>query len=210
MGPKKASTKAATAKAPSKAGAAKAAPKAKAKAGGFMSTVLKQIADKEDADKEQADKNKEQGEDDMSVLKLMPASSEGAPAASQDDDHVPAAQADPPEEEEDYEDGKPDPRPCSRAQAYVFKKYFTELDKEVQQEWLTLQRPGGATGKQARKNEIVNASVPRNASFKGKIEVKRMTLSKVVQLTDTNEKTIEEVHLETRKKAFKLTTMARR
>ena len=39
-------------------------------------------------------------------------------------DDVPSAQADPPAEQQVYEDGMPDPRRTSRAHMYVFKKYF--------------------------------------------------------------------------------------
>ena len=76
----------------------------------------------------------------------------------------------------------------------MFKKYFTELSKEVQEQWVQLSKPGGAPGKQARKYELINAHVPRSAGYKtGRIVVNSRILRKIVQLSETNKQETTEV-----------------
>lgn len=178
----------------------KAKAKAKSQPGQTVTAFIKKMQDQKD--------DEQKDEENTNVLALVPAapavlpagpagSGEGETPAAHGDGGIPSASGKgetPAADDGDYEDGRPDPRPTSRAQMYVFKKFFSELSAEAQQEWATLCQPGGATGKQARKNEIVNAHVPRKTSFKGSLEVKSMTLARVVKLVDTHEKEIEEVH----------------
>lgn len=95
------------------------------------------------------------------------------------------------EGEEELPEGTPDKRSYSRAQMHVFNKYFSTLDDDVQQEWLTLCKPGGAPGKRERKNEIVNAVVGRSASFGAGLTIKHRTLRNctVLKRADANVKT---------------------
>jgi hypothetical protein len=63
------------------------------------------------------------------------------------------------------------------------------LPEEIQKEWQELCKPSGAPGKQARKNAIVNAAVPRDADYKSGIVVAERTFAKII--TAAEEKTRE-------------------
>jgi len=71
---------------------------------------------------------------------------------------------------EDLPEGKLDNRAYSKMQKRVFDNNFKFLSAEVQTEWLELAKPGGAPGKQKRKNEIVNQEVGRSVNYGGTLK----------------------------------------
>ena len=63
------------------------------------------------------------------------------------------------------EAGGLDDRPPSRAQTYVFEKYFSDLPSNIQTKWNDI-IASKTPGKQLKKNEITNAAVKRDADRK--------------------------------------------
>ena len=118
-----------------------------------------------------------------------------------DSEDIPPAQPDVQQEDapdgevqqEDAPDGQVDPRPVSRAQMYVFKKFLGELDEPTQKEWAELSKAGGNIGKQTRKNEIVNAHVSRGSSYRAGLSVKSLTLKKIIKCTDMQSQEVMDV-----------------
>jgi len=145
------------------------------------------IADSQEAPPGQRDPSDE--------LPLVPV---GAAASSTDGFKVADAKdsADVPAESgSEYEckpDGELDPRPYSKMQKKVFDKGFSTLPKEIREEWETLTKPGGPSGKQRRKNELVNMCVPRNANYGGEVEIKKMTYKRSFHLEETKSSEVEE------------------
>ena len=93
----------------------------------------------------------------------------------------------------DLADGETDRRKCSRAQMYVFKKFFSQLPQEIQNKWNTLIAPGGAPGKQLAKNELVNACVPRHAGFGSELDIKEQTLKTTLNINNTQEAKLQQL-----------------
>lgn len=60
---------------------------------------------------------------------------------------------------------------------HVFKKYYDQLPETVIKQWEALCKPGGPAGKREKKNELINATVPRNTNYAGGLEVRNATLN---------------------------------
>ena len=103
-----------------------------------------------------------------------------------DDDIVVSDEED---EEEEVPEGQEDTRATSRAQRHVFQKYFGQLPDEVQDAWHELRKPGGyGSGKQEKKNAIINACVARNTNFSGPLDVKKRTLDTLTSVKSKTQK----------------------
>lgn len=97
------------------------------------------------------------------------------------------------DDKEDLPDGELDDRPYSKQQKLVFDRNFAMLDPALQKEWETLSKPGNMPGKQRRKNQIVNSVVPRNVSYGGSVQLKPATIDRVLIVTETKSRKIQNV-----------------
>ena len=110
---------------------------------------------------------------------LKDVDSNGEKKAADEDVSVVDDREEDADDDAEVADGESDERPTSRAQRYVFERHLYTLSEEIQAEWKELSKAGGPGGKQARKNAVVNACVPRSADYKTKGSLKLMTLEKV-------------------------------
>lgn len=83
--------------------------------------------------------------------------------------------------DDDMPDGEVDDRRVSRAQRYVFEAHLREVPEDVVKRYKELKDPNvKAPGKQRELNKILNAYVPRQTGWKGKLAPKRATVEQVI------------------------------